>query len=161
MVSLLAVVFILSTKTPVSRPLLCLCMSTKVLENSKLGLMNNSLSLSLERFGELTSTELLRKVNLLPKTSKLQHLSNQRDSIASTNTLRASITENELQETAVEKLAYRFNQVREVARTISKFFSHNCHMIDSLPCIVKCHVTKLSKSMVSHDCHCHSEVSHD
>ncbi len=65
----------------------------------------------LARFGELTSTELLQKVNMLPKTSSQLSGSSQRDSIASTSTLRSSVLEPEQLETAVEKLAYRFNQV--------------------------------------------------
>lgn len=73
---------------------------------------------SLARFEELTSTELLQKVSMLPKTSsssqQQQLSSSQRDSIASTSTLRSSIVETDTQETAVEKLAYRFNQVSKL-----------------------------------------------
>ena len=90
-----------------------------------------------ERFGDLTSTELLRKVNLLPKTMAHQRPpGNPRDSVASTTSTSTltSVAEVGVRETAVEKLAYRFNQVKTctvatlILAILSYVLSHECHM---------------------------------
>ena len=65
-----------------------------------------------ERFCAITAIDLLEKVNLIPKRSSKVIV--QRDSRVSNHSgqsLSLSFSDIEQQETNIEKLAYRFNQV--------------------------------------------------
>ena len=67
-----------------------------------------------ERFCAITPVDLLEKVNLIPKRSSKVIV--QRDSRVSNHSgqsLSLSFSDIEQQETNIEKLAYRFNQVRK------------------------------------------------
>ena len=71
-----------------------------------------SLSSCSERFCAITAIDLLEKVNLIPKRSSKVIV--QRDSRVSNHSgqsLTLSFSDIEQQETSIEKLAYRFNQV--------------------------------------------------
>ena len=72
----------------------------------------HSLSSCSERFCAITAIDLLEKVNLIPKRSSKVIV--QRDSRVSNHSgqsLTLSFSDIEQQETSIEKLAYRFNQV--------------------------------------------------
>ena len=71
-----------------------------------------SVSFCSERFCAITAIDLLEKVNLIPKRSSKVIV--QRDSRVSNHSgqsLTLSFSDIEQQETSIEKLAYRFNQV--------------------------------------------------
>lgn len=67
-----------------------------------------------ERFCAITSIDLLEKVNVIPKRSSKVIV--QRDSRVSNHSgksLSLSFSDVEQQETSIEKVAYRFNQVSD------------------------------------------------
>lgn len=68
---------------------------------------------STERFGAITPVDLLEKVHLIPKRSSKIVQRDSRVSNHSNQSLTLSFSDVEQQETSIEKLAYRFNQVRQ------------------------------------------------
>ena len=77
-----------------------------------------------ERFCAITPIDLLEKVNLIPKRSSKVIV--QRDSRVSNHSgqsLSLSFSDIEQQETNIEKLAYRFNQVNNAVMHDCKFLS--------------------------------------
>lgn len=77
-------------------------------------ILSDIVSFSSERFCEITPVDLLEKVNLIPKrVSKILQRGSQVSSHSS-QSLTLSFSDMEQQETSIEKLAFRFNQVTRV-----------------------------------------------
>jgi len=79
----------------------------------------------------ISSVELLHKVNLIPKPSSFQHRSH--TSPQSTHPSLPSLSPHKQPQTAVEKLAFRFNQVSVVYTTVTNLIlcsACDCHVTD-------------------------------